>query len=606
MTTTTNLGLPTWDEGNTEPNLVFNQLLAASDALVQCVVQAITATPPSSPTLGLGWIVDASPTGAWVGHVNQIAVAVTGGWTFYLPENGWAAFVVSEGEDYQLVTGTWGPRGSGGGFVNPMTTVGDLIVGGTAGAPARLAAGTDDYVLTSNGPGVAPTWQPSAGGGGSGVPSVNGITGAVTIAQGTGVTVATAGSTVTISASGSTAVPSIQRGGFTDPTTTDNDLLFRKATAITGLSILFIGDSITSGQMVTTAPVGPCATDLSLGAVTVTGSNQGVPATTSANWAPGGGYYNAATAAGAAAGSRIAHIMLGTNDSGTPVSQATYRANMVALCDGLVGLGYIVVVSYPPYAPDHVTAVTSYCRAIDSLVDNFHIFLGDTQAQTYFHDNPSALQSDNIHPTQAGSDTLAGFWAQAMQAVVNGITNLNALKRLTIGSGLAINLVSGVYVLTSSGMTNPMTTAGDIIVGGASGAPGRLGIGLEGQTPVVRSGALAYEAPGLGTAVAALSITSGVVNIDLSLGDLFTLALTANVTSITFSNLPASGRARSISVRMKQDATGSRTVALPSSLKVISGSDTAVQAAANAYTLLTMTTFDQGTRWEYAMKALAA
>ena len=106
--------------------------------------------------------------------------------------------------------------------------------------------------------------------------------------------------------------------------------------------------------------------------------------------------------------------------------------------------------------------------------------------------------------------------------------------------------------------------------------------------------------------VSALSIASGVVNIDASLGDLFTLDLTANVTSITFSNLPGSGLGQTIGIRMKQDATGGRTVALPSSFKAISGSDTSVQAVANAYTILIATTFDNGTRWEYSMKAGAA
>jgi hypothetical protein len=107
-------------------------------------------------------------------------------------------------------------------------------------------------------------------------------------------------------------------------------------------------------------------------------------------------------------------------------------------------------------------------------------------------------------------------------------------------------------------------------------------------------------------AVTALSIASGVVNIDCSLGKHFTLALTANVTSITFSNLPASGEAGEIAIRMRQDGTGSWTVALPSSFKATGGSDTAVQSAANAYTLLTAITFDQGTRWEYAMQEIAA
>jgi hypothetical protein len=113
--------------------------------------------------------------------------------------------------------------------------------------------------------------------------------------------------------------------------------------------------------------------------------------------------------------------------------------------------------------------------------------------------------------------------------------------------------------------------------------------------------------PGLDRGVVtALSIASGVVNIDCSLGDYFTLAHTANVTSLTFTNLPASGMARTLMARIKQDGTGGRTLALPASFKAITGSDTAVQSAANAYTILAITTFDQGTRWEYSMKAGAA
>lgn len=43
----------------------------------------------------------------------------------------------------------WKPvAGGGGGMSNPMNTAGDIIIGGTSGAPQRLAAGTDTYVLT--------------------------------------------------------------------------------------------------------------------------------------------------------------------------------------------------------------------------------------------------------------------------------------------------------------------------------------------------------------------------------------------------------------------------------------------------------------------------
>jgi hypothetical protein len=39
------------------------------------------------------------------------------------------------------------PTPPSGGMSNPMTAAGDLIVGGTAGAPSALAAGADDSLL---------------------------------------------------------------------------------------------------------------------------------------------------------------------------------------------------------------------------------------------------------------------------------------------------------------------------------------------------------------------------------------------------------------------------------------------------------------------------
>lgn len=53
--------------------------------------------------------------------------------------------------------------GGGSGMSNPMTAAGDIIVGGSSGAPARLAKGTDGKVLTmSSG---SPVWSDPVGGG---------------------------------------------------------------------------------------------------------------------------------------------------------------------------------------------------------------------------------------------------------------------------------------------------------------------------------------------------------------------------------------------------------------------------------------------------------
>lgn len=96
----------------------------------------------------------------------------------------------------------------------------------------------------------------------------------------------------------------------------------------------------------------------------------------------------------------------------------------------------------------------------------------------------------------------------------------------------------------------------------------------------------------------ALSIAAGVVNIDCALGDYFTLALSANVTSITFSNLPASGKARTLMVKITQNAAAAKTVAFPSSFKWAGGVVGVVSIGLSAVDLVAFSSFDQGTTWQ--------
>lgn len=105
--------------------------------------------------------------------------------------------------------------------------------------------------------------------------------------------------------------------------------------------------------------------------------------------------------------------------------------------------------------------------------------------------------------------------------------------------------------------------------------------------------------------VTAIEVSAaGAVELDYSLGDYFVVTLGANVSGVTITNPPAAGG--SIRVRIIQDATGGRTLVLPTSGKAITGSDAAIQSAANAQTVLHLTTDDGGTSWGYSMKAIAA
>jgi hypothetical protein len=133
----------------------------------------------------------------------------------------------------------------------------------------------------------------------------------------------------------------------------------------------------------------------------------------------------------------------------------------------------------------------------------------------------------------------------------------------------------------------------------------RVGTGIDIYV-VDSTGTIAYKTnASLGSTVSALTNSAGVVNVDLSKGDYFTLTLAANVTSLTFSNLPSAGSARTIDITLTQDATGGRTFALPASFHAIGASDTAIKTTASKKTKIIATTLDGGATWAYSMGAVA-
>ncbi len=137
---------------------------------------------------------------------------------------------------------------------------------------------------------------------------------------------------------------------------------------------------------------------------------------------------------------------------------------------------------------------------------------------------------------------------------------------------------NGSWVVVAGGavLTNPMTTAGDIIVGGTAGAPARLGAGTVGQVlGVIGTGSLGWVAGGV-----ALSNTSAwtatqyiapdtlayaaTVTPDASVSNNFELVLTGNVTIANPTNLQ---HGMVLNFCVDQDATGGHTIAFGSLYK---------------------------------------
>lgn len=90
-------------------------------------------------------------------------------------------------------------------------------------------------------------------------------------------------------------------------------------------------------------------------------------------------------------------------------------------------------------------------------------------------------------------------------------------KELTAGTNITIDRTDPdnpvISASGSGGMTNPMTTAGDLIKGGTGGTPERLGIGTSGQLLSVVSGSPAWVDPpsGAGDVVGPASATDDAI-----------------------------------------------------------------------------------------------
>lgn len=76
--------------------------------------------------------------------------------------------------------------------------------------------------------------------------------------------------------------------------------------------------------------------------------------------------------------------------------------------------------------------------------------------------------------------------------------------KLFLGTGSTV-----LDVTAGSGMTNPMTTAGDIIYGGTNGAPTRLAKGTDGQVLTLASGNPSWAAASGGSLLVAETVVSG-------------------------------------------------------------------------------------------------
>lgn len=149
MTTTTKLALELL-QNSAANQILANLTFARINQLIQAgAVDKDLGNPPGSPADEALYIVGSPATGAWSGHAGNLAfwLAATSQWTFITPKEGFLVHVNDEDVFYKYTGSAWVVFSSGGGMTNPMTTLGDIIIGGASGAPTRLALGANGLFL---------------------------------------------------------------------------------------------------------------------------------------------------------------------------------------------------------------------------------------------------------------------------------------------------------------------------------------------------------------------------------------------------------------------------------------------------------------------------
>ena len=140
MGATPRLALPFLSAGQAQKEFYHNEALQTLDMLVGgAVEEGPRADPPATPALGAGYIVGASPTGAWAGKSGYLAAFTSGGWRFVTPTDGISAYVKAVGAWATYRLGNWEIgtlRGS------QLIVNGQQVVGGRCAAISSASGGT--------------------------------------------------------------------------------------------------------------------------------------------------------------------------------------------------------------------------------------------------------------------------------------------------------------------------------------------------------------------------------------------------------------------------------------------------------------------------------
>lgn len=207
--------------------------------------------------------------------------------------------------------------------------------------------------------------------------------------------------------------------------------------------------------------------------------------------------------------------------------------------------------------------------------------------------------SGTVSAASAGSDYLSPPSGTAILKANSG----GALANATAGTDYqAAITASGLLKGAGAGSVSAATAGTDylappsgtsILKANSGGALANATAGTDYVAPGGSAGAI--TATGFKETKTAPSISSGTLTLDCSSGNVFNVSLGANVTTLSFSNVPSTGTAYGLTLSLS--ITGSFTVTWPSSVKWPGGTAPTLTTTSGKTDTFVLFTYDGGTTW---------
>ncbi len=203
-------------------------------------------------------------------------------------------------------------------------------------------------------------------------------------------------------------------------------------------------------------------------------------------------------------------------------------------------------------------------------------------------------------PVPGGDD---GTWGDVLNTFLSASHNADgsikagAVGDSQISAGIAQSKVTNLTSdLTAKTSKSTLTAKGDIYVASASATPERLGVGADGQVLTAdasQTTGVKWQTPPIGDTLQSAT-SSGAVSMDVNTATVYDVTLSANT---TFSLASPGAGVKTLTLILRQDATGGRTVTWPASVKWSAGAAPTLQTTANNVSILSFMTVDNGTTW---------